>query len=150
MIFLPLPRPCHRWSHFWGPPTWCDVTYFPILHLEIIKLRVGATSNYAKWTLNVITCILVKLFNGQCSMLFKGIVSIWFIRVISLSYYFWNVMSQNLGSLPPLVTQCHTSSTPSAPLMRDVIYGYTLNHPGYIDEQYKFFIVLNFINTVLE
>ena len=21
MIFLPLPRPCHRWSHFWDPPT---------------------------------------------------------------------------------------------------------------------------------
>ena len=32
-------------------------------------------------------------------------------------------MSQNLGSLPPpIVTQCHTSSTPSAPLTCDVIY----------------------------
>ena len=27
---------------------------------------------------------------------------------------------------PPVVTQCHTSSTPSAPLMCDVIYG---SHP---------------------
>ena len=25
-------------------------------------------------------------------------------------------MSQNLGSLPPILTQCHTSSTPSSPL----------------------------------
>ena len=30
------------------------------------------------------------------------------------------MISQNLGSLPPLVTQCHTSSTP---LTCDVIYG---------------------------
>ena len=36
-------------------------------------------------------------------------------------------MSQNLGSLPPLVIQCHTSSTPSAPLTCDVIYGWPLN-----------------------
>ena len=46
-------------------------------------------------------------------MLFNGIVSIWFIRVISPYYYFLNVMSQNLGSLPPL-------------LMCDVIYGWPL------------------------
>ena len=37
--FLPIPRPCHRWSHFWDPPTYCDVTQFAILHLEIIKLQ---------------------------------------------------------------------------------------------------------------
>ena len=41
------------------------------------------TSNCAKWTLNIITCILVKLFNVQCSLLFNGIVSIWFIHGIS-------------------------------------------------------------------
>ena len=40
--------------------------------------------------------------------------------------YFLNVMSQNLGSLP-LVTQCHTSSTPFAPLTCDVIYGCPLS-----------------------
>ena len=35
-------------------------------------------------------------------------------------------MSQNLGS-PPLVTQCHTFSTPSSPLKCDVIYGCPLS-----------------------
>ena len=37
-------------------------------------------------------------------------------------------MSHNLGSLPLLVTQCHTSSTPSTPpLTCDVINGCPLN-----------------------
>ena len=44
---------------------------------------------------------------------FYTFIIIWLIRVISPKY-FKNVMSQNLGSLPPLVTQCHTSSSPSA------------------------------------
>ena len=36
-------------------------------------------------------------------------------------------MSQNLSSLPHFVKQCHNSSTPSAPLTCDVIYGCALN-----------------------
>ena len=43
-----------------------------------------------------------------------------------ISFITGNEMSQNLRSLPSLVTQCHTSSTPSAPLTCDVIYGYSL------------------------
>ena len=41
MVFLTLPRPWYRWSHFWDrpPPTLCDITYFAILHLEIIKIK---------------------------------------------------------------------------------------------------------------
>ena len=46
-------------------------------NLNILSPR---TSNLL---LYVITCILVKLFNVQCSMVFNGIVSIWLIRVIS-------------------------------------------------------------------
>ena len=46
-------------------------------------------------------------------MLFNGIVSIWFIPVISPYYYFWNVMSQNVTLSRP----------PPPPLTCDVIYG---------------------------
>ena len=48
-------------------------------------------------------------------------------------------MLQNLRSLPPLVTQCHTSSTTSpAPLTCDVIYGCPLRGMCY---QYPFYSV---------
>ena len=40
MIFLPLPV-LVTGGHIGDPPpfTWCDVTYFAILHLEIVKLK---------------------------------------------------------------------------------------------------------------
>ena len=65
-------------------------------------------------TLNpLLTCVLVKLLNVQCSMLFNETVSIWLIRVTSPEYYFRNVMSQNLRSfLPP----CPTMSDFADPL----------------------------------
>ena len=46
MIFYP--SPLVTGGHISETPTQCDITYFAILHLEIIKLRVGATSNSAK------------------------------------------------------------------------------------------------------
>jgi hypothetical protein len=46
MIFTP--PPLVTGGHISETPTYCDVTYFAVLHLEIIKLRVGATLNYAK------------------------------------------------------------------------------------------------------
>ena len=76
--------------------------------------------------LNVITCIMVKLFDVRYSMFFNGIVSIWLIRVISPYYHFWNVMSQNLGSLPPLSHSVTLRRTPPPPLTCDVIYGFPL------------------------
>ena len=57
-------------------------------------------------------------------MLFNGIVSIWLIRVITPWYYFWNVMSQKLGTLPPPChTMLHFVDPPPSPLTCDVIYG---------------------------
>ena len=47
---------------------------------------------------------------------FYTFITIWFIYEISPWYYFLNMMSQNFESLPPFVTQCHTSSTLSVPL----------------------------------
>ena len=115
MIFLPLP-PLSQVVTFLKPPNYCDVTYFTILHLEIIKLRVGATSNCAKWTLNVITCILVVF---QCAMFnaFQwNCCNLVYTCNIALILFLKCDVSQNLGSLPSLVTQCHTSSTPPSPL----------------------------------
>ena len=45
------------------------------MDLDEIGINVG------NWVF--ITCILVKLFNVQCSMLLNGIVSIWLKLVIS-------------------------------------------------------------------
>jgi len=66
-------------------------------------------------------------------MLFNEIVSIWLIRVISPSYYFLNVMSQNLGSVFPLSHNVTLSRSPSAPLTFDVIYGCPLTWANIVE-----------------
>ena len=76
-------------------------------------------------------CILLKLFNVQCPMLFNGIVKIMLIFVISSEYCFLNVMSQNLGSLPShaLLRQGHKVALVLIQIIKIIIadfYGYTV------------------------
>ena len=63
---------------------------------------------------------LTRVFAERIPRVKRGITVLRYIR-------FWNVTSRNLGPLPPLVTQCHTSSTPLFPLTCDVIYEWPLN-----------------------
>ena len=92
------------------PPTKCDVTYFAILRLEIIKLRVGAASNSAKWTLNTITCKSVKLFNAFQWHCFN------LVDTCNIALILFLKCDVTKFQTRPLVTQCHTSSIPSSPL----------------------------------
>ena len=78
------------------------LTKFPHVY-ELERHRIALSEHWMSLRVYWLSC------NVQCSMLFNGIVSTWLIRVISPYYYFWNVMSQNLGSLAPLsqnVTLC--------------------------------------------
>ena len=69
--------------------------------------------------------LLYIIYNWHSS----PIVLIWTVNIrnihfVNIAYYFSNLMSRNLGSFPlPVVTLCHISSTPYAPLTCDVIYG---------------------------
>lgn len=81
----PWPYLCHSFSHLWDPlalPYLMWSHIFSILHLEIIKLNQQ----------NNITASCFNTYN--------------------IIHILWNVVSQNLAHLQPLVTQCHTSSTP--------------------------------------
>ena len=51
MIFYPSPVLVTGGHISETPPTWCDVTYFAILHLEIIKLKLQFR-NYFYFHLN--------------------------------------------------------------------------------------------------
>ena len=116
-IFYPLYPPLSRWSHFWDRHlVW--VTYFAIVHLEIIKLRVGATSNCAKWTLNVITYILVKLFNAFQWNCFN------LVYTCNIALILFLKCDVTKFRIPP--PPCHTLST--LPLTCDVVYGRPLTY----------------------
>ena len=87
---------------------------FAILYLKIIKLRVGATSNCTKWTLNVITCILVKLFNAFQWNCFNLVYTCNIALILFLKCDFTKFRIP-----PPLVTR--------RPPLSPLIYGWPLN-----------------------
>ena len=84
----------------------CRLTKFPHVY-ELARHRIALSE---LWILNVITCILVKLFNMQCNCF--NLVDTCKIALI----LFLKCAVTKFRIPPPLVTQCHTSSTSSAPL----------------------------------
>ena len=109
MIVWPLLRPCHRLSHFWDPSPYlvwrhifCRLTKFPLMY-EMAR------------TLNVITCILVKLLNAFQWNCFNLLDT---CNIALIQFLKCDVTKFRISPFP-----CHTMSHFIDPLTCHVIYG---------------------------
>ena len=85
---------------------------YKLLNYELARHRIALSEHRISLRVYWLSCSMFNFNDFQWNC---------FNLVYTPKYYFWNVMSQNLGSPP-----CHTSSTPSRHLTCDVIYGWSL------------------------